>query len=108
MKYSCCQIFLKLWVLVFAGFLLLNKNILRHILLLLLVSMQSQHNSQVVARMKEVLASWTAEFQHEVNFAPIRQLYDSLRKEGISFVQAVFKLYIVKVYFLLKIPLQHY
>lgn len=48
----------------------------------------SQHNSQVVARMKEVLASWTAEFQHEVNFAPIRQLYDSLRKEGISFVQA--------------------
>ena len=27
MKYSCCHIFLELWVLVFAGFLLLNKNI---------------------------------------------------------------------------------
>lgn len=36
--------------------------------------------------MKEVLASWTAEFQHESAFTPIRQLYDNLRKEGISFV----------------------
>ena len=40
--------------------------------------------------MKEVLASWTAEFQHEASFTPIRQLYDSLRKEGISFVPQVF------------------
>ena len=39
--------------------------------------------------MKEVLASWTAEFQHETNFAPIRQLYDSLRKEGVSFIAQV-------------------
>ncbi|XP_065897860.1 signal transducing adapter molecule 1-like isoform X2 [Dysidea avara] len=46
----------------------------------------SQYNSQVVARMKEVLASWTAEFQHEAVFTPIRQLYDTLRREGISFV----------------------
>ena len=51
--------------------------------------MQSQYNSQVVARMKEVLASWTAEFQHEANFTPIRQLYDNLRKEGISFIPLV-------------------
>lgn len=39
--------------------------------------------------MKEVLASWTAEFQHEANFAPIRQLYDSLRREGVSFIPQV-------------------
>ena len=47
--------------------------------------------------MKEVLASWTAEFQHEAVFTPIRQLYDTLRREGISFVIQVNHNYFVTV-----------